>query len=470
MVGFGLACEYGPVTAPALAHVYRPRGAALALLHSRAPELLVSGPAGTGKSRACLEKLQLICLRNPGAKCLLVRKTAVSLTSSALATYEDIVAKEALATGAVRYFGGSKRQPPQYRYYNGSVINIGGMDNPTRIMSTEYDVAFAQEAIELTVDDWEAISSRLRNGMVSFQQLLADTNPAQPTHWLKERCNRGDCHLLESRHEDNPRLFDGEGQVTLDGAAYIARLDRLTGVRYQRLRKGLWVAAEGMIFEDYDPAVHVIPRFLIPDEWTRWWTVDFGFTNPFVMQCWAEDGDGRLYLYREIYRTKRTVDQHAVEMLAQVAPLAPAQRRQADDGRPVPLRERVWREPRPRGVICDHDAEGRETLSQALGLGTIPADKRVLYGLEAAQRRFRRRGDGRPGIYLLADSVVSRDQDLVDRKLPTCTVEEVPGYVWDSAPGRPPKETPRKEDDHGCDGLRYLCAYREQGAPMIRSM
>lgn len=453
-----------------LTHDYRPRGAARDLLHCRAPEVLISGPAGTGKSRAALEKLNLICELNPGAKCLLVRKTAVSLTTSALTTFRELVAKEAIAVGGVRFYGGSKQTPPQYQYHNGSVINIGGMDNPTRIMSTEYDMAFVQEAIELTVDDWEAISSRLRHGRVTFQQLLADTNPAQPTHWLKERCNRGDCMLLESRHEDNPRLFVSDGSVTDYGRDYIARLDRLTGVRYQRLRKGLWVAAEGMIFEDFDPAIHIIPRFPIPYEWTRWWVVDFGFTNPFVLQCWAEDPDGRLYLYREIYQTKRTVDQHATAILDQVAPLSSGQRKRVDNGHPVALRDRQWIEPRPRGIVCDHDAEGRETLSQAIGLGTIPADKRVIYGIEAGQRRWRKAGDGKPRAFLLADSVVRRDQDLVDRKLPTCTAEEAPGYVWDQSPGKPPKETPLKENDHGMDDYRYLCAHLEAGSPQIRSM
>jgi PBSX family phage terminase large subunit len=443
----------------------------VALLHCRAPEVLVSGPAGTGKSRACLEKLHLICLLNDNAKCLLVRKTAVSLTSSALATYEQIVAQEALASGAVRFFGGSKRVPPQYQYVKtGAVINIGGMDNPTRVMSTEYDIAFAQEAIELTVDDWEAISSRLRNGVVSFQQLLADTNPAQPTHWLKQRCDRGDTILLESRHEDNPRLFSDSGAVTQAGAEYMARLDNLTGVRFHRLRKGLWVAAEGVIFEDFDPAVHVLPRFPIPPEWTRWWVVDFGFTNPFVLQCWAEDGDGRLFMYREIYHTRRTVDQHAATILDQVAPLDDAQRRRVDAGLPVPLRERRWVEPKPRGVICDWDAEGRETFSQAAGLGTVPADKRVIYGLEAGQRRFRKRDDGTVGAYFLEGSLVEVDQDLVEAKLPTRTVEEIPAYVWDQSPGKPPKEQPRKENDHGCDDYRYLCAHREMGSPRIRSL
>ena len=439
-------------------------------MHCRAPEVLVSGPAGTGKSRACLEKLHLVALLNPGMRGLIVRKTATSLTGSALVTFEKIVLAEALAHGSVKFFGGSARVPPQYRYHNGSTISIGGMDNFNRIMSTEYDVVFAQEATELTMDDWEAIVTRLRHGKVSFQQLIADCNPSYPTHWLKQRCDRGDTVLLESRHEDNPVYFTG-GTMTPAGVDYIrGKLDKLTGVRYHRLRKGLWVAAEGVIFEDFDPAMHVVPRFEIPSGWTRWWVVDFGYTNPFVLQCWAEDGDGRLYLYREIYHTRRTVDQHAVTILDQVAPLTDEQRRRVDAGLPMPLRERVWVEPRPRAIICDHDAEDRQTLSDAVGLGTVAADKRVVHGIGCAQRRFRRAGDGAARMFLLADSVVETDQDLVDRKLPTCTVEEVPGYVWDQSPGKPPKETPRKENDQGCDGIRYMAAHREQGSPMIRVM
>lgn len=446
----------------ALGHHYAPRGAARDLMACRAPEVLVSGPAGTGKSRACLEKLHLMCLINPGMRALLVRKTATSLTSSALVTWDDIVAKEAMAMKALKYFGGSPRIPPQYRYKNDSVINIGGMDNPTRVMSTEYDVIYVQEATELTIDDWEALTSRLRNGVVSFQQLIADTNPSAPTHWLKERCDNGTCVLLESRHEDNPRLFGPGGEVTPEGESYIGRLDALTGVRYYRLRKGLWVAAEGMIYEEWDPAIHIIKRFTIPEQWTRWWAVDFGYTNPFVLQRWAEDGDGRLYLYAEQYFTRRTVDQHARDVLDLVS--------KPDSSRPLDLRARVWHEPKPRGILADHDAEGRETLSQAVGLGTQAADKRVIEGIQAVTRRLRPAGDGKPRLFLMADSVTRRDQDLIDSKLPTCTAEEIPAYVWAVKPGGELKEEPLKQGDHGCDAMRYLCLHRELGSPRVRSM
>jgi phage terminase large subunit len=389
--------------------------------------------------------MHLMALVNAGMRGLIVRKTLASLGSTALVTFREHVLKEALAAGDVVFYGGSPQESPQYRYRNGSVIVVGGMDRPSRIMSSEYDVVYVQEATELAENDWESICTRLRYGRVSFQQLIADCNPDTPTHWLKVRADAGRTVMLESRHEENPRLYADDGALTEGGAAYISKLDNLTGVRYQRLRRGQWVAAEGLIYEDWDSAVHLIDRFDIPDEWTRWWAVDFGYTNPFVCQMWAEDPDGRLYLYREIYHTKRTVDQHSKDILAAMGD-----------------------EPRPRGIICDHDAEGRAVLAREVNVGTKAANKKVSVGIQVVQRRLRLAGDGKPRLFIMRDSVWRRDSELVEARRPTCTAEEVVGYVWDQGAGKAPKEVPLKDNDHGMDAMRYLCAARDISPPRVR--
>jgi PBSX family phage terminase large subunit len=434
-----------------LIHHFRPRGAAIELMKYRGDECLISGPAGTGKSRAALEKLHLMCLLTPGVKALIVRKTAVSLAASAVATYERDVAAQALLDGTVTFFGGSQREPPQYRYSNGSSIALGGMDNPLKIMSTERDVVFAQEATELTVDDWEMITTRLRNGAISFQQIIADCNPQEPTHWLKLRCEAGKTLMLHSRHEDNPRYFHEDGTLTEEGASYIAKLDALTGVRYLRLRKGIWAAAEGVIYEEYDPAVHLIGRFEIPEDWPRFWSVDFGYVHPFVWQDWATDPDGKAILVHEIFRTQRLVEDHArdIRALCGLGPIDPL------TGRPHPYagpEVTGWRAKRPRIILCDHDAEDRATLERHLGWPTRPADKNVKDGLQTTAARFRLAGNGRARLGFMRDAVVKRDQLLADARRPTCTVEELPAYVWNDKG----KDEPNKDMDDGMDALRYF--------------
>lgn len=420
----------------------------------RSDELIVAGPAGTGKSRGCLEKVNAVATKYPGSRSLIMRKTAVSLTSTALVTWKTHVIPELLANGRVDFYGGSQEEPAQYRYWNGSRVMVGGMDRPTKIMSTEYDLIYAQEATELNVTDWELSTSRLRNGLVPYQQMLADCNPGAPTHFLKLRADEGKSKMLSSVHEENPRYFErcragtpgaiafdgGWVRLTEQGESYIAKLDNLSGVRYLRLRRGLWAAAEGLIYEDFSPTVHLLDRLPKGSEgWTRWWSVDFGFVHPFVLQCWAEDPDGRLYLYREIYRSKRLVEDHAKDILNIVAP----------GGR--------WIEPRPSAIICDHDAEDRATLDRHLGMATVAAKKTVSDGLQAVQGRLKVLGDGKARLFVIRGSTIFRDAALKEAGQPCSTEDEFPVYVWEDGK----KERPVKEGDDGMDAMRYVVAHRD---------
>lgn len=439
-------------------HSFAPRGAAAQLFHCREPEVLISGPAGTGKSRACLEKLHLAALLNPGMRGLIVRKTQASLAGSALDTWRKAVT--VLSDGSldrnVWYYGGSSAEPAQYRYTNGSTVLLSGMDKSSKIMSTEFDLIYVQEATELTEEDWNALVSRLRNGVMSFQQIMADCNPQSEYHWLYQRCLAGQTRMLESRHEDNPVYFEAVDVTALDtvgpqylynptdaGKAYLAKLDNLTGLARLRLRDGKWVSAEGTVYDNFDTRVHLIDE-MPPgwESWSRYWAVDFGYTNPFTLQCWAEDPDGRLYLYRELYHTQRLVADLADQILNLVT--------EEKDG------QRVWIEPKPSRIICDHDAEDRATFERALGLPTVAAKKSVSDGIQAVQQRLRVQSDGKARLYIRRNALVKRDQALADARKPTCLREEIPSYVWD-----PRKEAPVKENDHGCDAMRYMVAQRD---------
>lgn len=430
-------------------HEYSPRGTAAQVFKHREPEVLISGPAGTGKSRACMEKLHLMALMNPGMRGLIVRKTKEDLTKSILVDWRETVVKEDLEAGKLEWYGGSAQEAAQYRYKNGSTITIAGMDKSSRIMSAQFDIIYINEAIELTEKDWEKLSTRLRNGKVSFQQIIADTNPDTPTHWLKQRCDSGKTVILNSKHEENPRLYDDKGVLTKEGEAYIDKLKNLTGTERDKLYKGLWVAAEGIIYESFDPSVHIVDRFDIPNDWQRFWSVDFGRVHPLVLQWWAVDPDGKLYLYREIFHTGLILDHTFAELVfSQV---------KNEDG--------TWKEPKPTKIITDHQAQERALLDKYLG-ATTAANKDVKNGIGAVEARFR---DKR--IFLLRDSVVKRDQKLVDAKRPASTIEEIPGYIWDTGAGKVLKEQPLKEKDDGCDAMRYMVANQDlRGKVRVRGL
>jgi phage terminase large subunit len=422
------------------------RGVNYDLMTDRSRELLVSGPAGTGKTQAALLKLHLLCMSVPGLNCLVLRKTQVSLVGSTMKTFKDKVAVEALKLNYVKYYGGSGSEPAAYRYFNGSAIMVGGLDKRQKYLSMEFDLILIDEAIECDSEDLDILVTRLRHGVLPYQQLILLTNPGAPSHHLKIRADTGRCKILYGRHEDNPAYWDGADWTEL-GRAYLDRLESLPTIRRQRYLLGQWVAAEGLIYEDFDPAVHIaepFPKGVPPAEWDRFISVDFGFNNPFVAMWVAVSPDDRLYVYRELYQTGMLVEDAAKQVKSLIE----------RDSAP------------PSKIICDHDAEDRATLERHTGRATIAAKKEVKVGIEAVQARLKLDGKGFPRLYVCRNSVVRRDPRLVAAKKPTCLEEEITTYVWDqrTQPGTENlRESPVKADDHSCDALRYAVMHKDHG-------
>jgi len=410
---------------------YEARGAARELFAARDAELVLAGPAGTGKTTALLQLTHLRLLRYPRARALVVRKTATSLAASALVTYQQQVLHP---LDGVVYHGATPRGPAHFRYPNASVLVVGGLDQASKILSTDYDQIIVIEATELTLTDWETLTSRARYGVMPTQQLIGDCNPGAPSHWLYRRTFDGVARLLTSRHQDNPRYHDGQ-DWTPAGRAYLERLATLTGVRRLRLYEGRWAAAEGLVYDAYDPRVHLVEQRTLPAAWPRIEGADFGFRNPFVWQSYGIDPDGRLELECEIYRTERLVEDHAAEIRRLTAGRRPA-----------------------IALVCDHDAEGRATLERHLGRRTTPARKAIRDGVQAVAARLRVQGDGRPRLTFQRDAVVERDAALVEAGRPASTVEEFDGYVWQTD-----KELPVDQDNHGMDVCRYITMHLDAG-------
>ena len=421
---------------------YAPRGAVLQLFSMHDREIILDGPAGTGKSRGCLEKVNYICEKYKGARCCLVRKTRKSLTQSGMTTYEQRVLPHPTY---IPFHTGDQ----EYRYPNGSILAVAGLDNPSKLFSSDWDVIYIQQAEELVEDEWQSVLRGLRNWKLAYQQLIGDCNPNAPTHWIRARSATGALKMLATRHEDNPELWDAErGDWTERGKQYLSILDGYTGVLHKRLRLGLWVAAEGMVYEAvWDRAIHVLPRFVdapldkdqVPKSWPRYWAIDFGYTNPFAWAAFAEDPDGRLYVYKEIYHTKRTVAEHSKQIL-----------------------EVTKDEPKPQAVICDHDAEDRATFERETGYRTRGAWKAVSAGIQATQERLKVAGDGKPRLFYLENSVVEIDPELLQRHEPVSSEQEYEVYVWDLTNNKKRGEEPVKKYDHGKDRDRYLITFIDQ--------
>ncbi len=224
-----------------------------ALIDSRQREVIVEGGSETGKTMAACYKMHYNCREYKGSQHTLVRKVAATIPGTVLVTLKRII-----GNFPVNYYGGDKT-PEMIIYPNQSVIWIAGMDKPGKALSGERDTVQVCQAEELTIDDWEILTTRTtgRGAVMPYTQIFGDCNPG-PAKWIKDRAQAGSLQLIPTHHQDNPSLYTTDGQLTMQGIRTMQTLDALTGNRYKRLRLGLWVTAEGAIYSDFDPAIHMI--------------------------------------------------------------------------------------------------------------------------------------------------------------------------------------------------------------------
>lgn len=402
------------VQVPALP--FEPRGAAQELLDYNGIEVIIAGPAGTGKTRAALEKLHRRLEQFPGARGLLVRKTRDSLSETALVTYEDEVLGP---THPILRNGPQRTNRSSYRYPNGSILVLGGLDKPSRIMSSQYDMIFVPEATEISQEDWGALASRLRHGRMDYHQIVGDCNPAGPTHWILRRALTG-LRFLKSLHEDNPVLHDGT-DWTARGRAYIEDvLGRLTGTQRARLLEGRWAQTEGAIYPDFDVALNVTPNAdYDPAGGPLIWGCDDGYAEGHerVVLIGQRTKAGGVNVFWEYSRCFQSYDATIDELLT------------------LPY-------PRPQICAVGIDSPHFRGELHKRGVGTSPGNDSQKWNVENGIRRLRQLICDGQGVRLL-------------RVHPRCTrlVAGLQSYRADD------HGKPVKENDNEVDALRYLCRY-----------
>ncbi|MCB1007090.1 MAG: phage terminase large subunit [Acidimicrobiales bacterium] len=452
-------------------HEFTARGAAAELLRSRDPEVLIEGPllAGTGKSRACLEKIDILCQQYPRIRALLCRQTLKSVRESIQVTLEERVwwpEHECLRNNI------SREHRTHYDYDNGSRIVLGGLDNPDKTFSTEYDLVFVEEAIEVGLDSWEKLLRVNRNWRMPFQQAIAATNPGSKFHWLNKRpeqtweapddipglaavrpSNGMQMLRLLSRHKDNPALWDEERcEWTAAGAAYLSTLAHMTGVRRKRLLNGEWVSEEGLVFEEYDSGIHTIEREALlvdpahPEKGSRIkWAIgsmDFGFRNPGCFQVWGVDGRGAMYCLAEVYRAEKQLDWWAEEIQKLIHEFG-VLRIVADGAEPRSIEYL-------NGLLMAPGGRSEPGFVR-------PAEKDIQVGL-ARMHDALAPLEGPPAMYWVRNRLrAGLDPKCLAAGKPTSSTDEITAFVWlKTEDGRPIKEQPDPAcADHGLDAARY---------------
>ena len=244
---------------------------------------------------------------------------------------------------------------------------------------------------------------------VRGSKLWFNCNPEGPEHWFyKEWIEKAESRGALRLHftmEDNPGLPPEIRQ----------RYERLyTGVFYRRFVLGEWAAAQGLVYDFFDPARDAAE---VPEGPFSAWrvSVDYGTVNPLSMGLWGQK-NGVWYRVEEAYYDSRR------------------EGRQKTDAEYADLLEQLAAGREIQRVIVDPSAASFMEALRQRGWQVVKADNDVADGIRVTADLLRQR------------------RIVLCRPCRDC-LREMALYCWDERPGR---DAPRKEHDHAMDEMRYF--------------
>lgn len=288
------------------------------------PEALYGGAAGGGKSDALVvEALRQVDI--PHYKGLILRKTFPELS--------ELIDKSLLyypqAVPGCRYNATSH----SWVFPSGARIIFGSLQHEQdklKYQGRAYDFIAFDELTHFGYDEYIYLLSRNRpNGPGTRVYMRATANPGGIGHgWVKERfitpappmtpiTETVDWHSPDGTHYRQRRkrifvpstVYDNQALMQND-PSYVARLASLPEAEKKALLYGDWDSFSGQVFREWvnDPRhykdglwTHVVEPFDIPDSWSIWCGLDWGYSRPFSVGWFAVDSNRRMWHIAEYY-------------------------------------------------------------------------------------------------------------------------------------------------------------------------
>jgi PBSX family phage terminase large subunit len=281
---------------------------------------------------------------------------------------------------------------------------------------------------ELTLWPQSFFSMAMTRMSVPGACFFGTTNPDSPFHWLKtdylDNETLNDRGTIKSWHfelSDNPYLT----------SEYIQALkDENQGLWRKRFIDGLWVLADGAIYDMFDDDIHVYegnPPFEVKEKIA---SIDYGTANPctFGVYGLSRGSTQRIALMKEYWwdsklkGRQKTDDEYARDYLEFI---------------------------KDEGVVKTYVDPSATSFIAALrneGVLVFNANNSVLDGIKFVSEYLAKR------LFFVCSSCVN-------------TIKEFGSYIWDPKAAKRGEDSPLKENDHGMDRDRYAL-FTHLGPPL----
>lgn len=257
---------------------------------------------------------------------------------------------------------------------------------------------------------------------VAGSKFWFNCNPDNPSHWFKKNWidRAKDKKLLYLHFTMDDNLSLSEDIKERYKGLYV-------GVFFKRFILGLWVVAEGAIYDMFDEdanVYHVLPTKIdrYPEPTIA---IDYGTTNPLAALL-CLDGETKLYIEDEYYFNSRAEGYQKTD-------------EQYIDDIEKWLTSHLGKNFEVLFVV-DPSAASFITALRIRGYRVREADNEVLDGIR------------------LVSTFMSKRILQINKRCKNL-IREILGYVWDDS-GKVEKEKPLKMNDHAVDAMRYFIKTR----------
>lgn len=237
-------------------------------------------------------------------------------------------------------------------------------------------------------------------------------NPSGPFHWFKLNW----LDQLQKKKMVHVH-FTMDDNLSLDEDTKERYRSMYSGVFYQRYVLGLWVVAQGIIYDMFNKDKHVVPdaerRYS-----QHYVSIDYGTQNPTTFGLW---GKSEAVWYK---RKEYTWDGRK-------------QKKQKTDAQYVQDLKAFVGSTYLSGVIVDPSAASFIAALKQAGFYVIEGNNNVADGI-------------RNVATALTDGLILYVNDCKE------TFKEFASYVWDPKAAAKGEDKPKKENDHHLDGDRYF--------------
>ncbi|MBQ0125288.1 MAG: phage terminase large subunit [Clostridiales bacterium] len=279
-------------------------------MNSRAKYTAYGGARGGGKSYALRYKLVFMCLKYPGIRALLIRRTYPELRENHIRPLMQIlcVKNRKLAEWCER--------DKCFDFINGSHLKLGYLCDDGDLLGyqgQEFDVIAVDEATQIDEHAFAVLTASLRGANSFPKRMYLTCNPGGIGHgWVKRLFIDKDYRGAERADEYAfipAGVYDNDALMRED-PEYVRQIENLPTDLRRAWLDGCWDIFSGQFFPEFDAEKHVERAFTPDSSYQKYLAVDYGL-DMLAAEFVALDSGGHAHVYDEIYESGLIVSEAA---------------------------------------------------------------------------------------------------------------------------------------------------------------